>query len=539
MRRSARARGGSAATASAALFVLAACIAPPPEEGPSAVASQALLAADLYGTTLPAKTLALTFDDGPGDRTAAMSTYLHSRGIRATFFFNGGHIAATTLPHGDPFPIVPNASALLAKLVADGHLVANHTTTHRNLVSEVLPTGSAKVIQELAETDADIAASVPSAHFLFRAPYGVFDQSVASVLDGSAMSKYVGPIRWDIGGTTMNYPAQAADWACFESALQSAGGGPTFGVTSEQCGDAYLAEIAAVGRGIVLMHDLAISAQGSTLAMVQYVVPILQARGYSFVRTDEVPAIAAQLPPIVCDASCAACNDPGPTHCTTCGAGAWLSGGTCNVCSVCAPGSHEAAACTAAADTTCSACAPGTFAATAGAPSCATCTPGSYAGAGAVSCTPCPPGTFSASGAGSCAACGGCDDGDPCTTDACSAATGCTHTRVDDCSVGDGGAEDGGAEDGGAGDRGAGDRGAGDRGAGDRGAGDRGAGDGGVEDGGVEDGGAWGSSSPEPEHPSEDGGCSIARSPASGRFGALAMGLLAAALLRLRRARRP
>ena len=108
-------------------------------------AESALQATSLTGTSLPAKALALTFDDGPSARTAELSTYLKSQNIKATFFVNGGHLATTTLPNPNGITVMPGAAAILAQLVADGHLVANHTVTHRDLVSQVLPTGAAMV----------------------------------------------------------------------------------------------------------------------------------------------------------------------------------------------------------------------------------------------------------------------------------------------------------------------------------------------------------------------------------------------------------
>jgi peptidoglycan/xylan/chitin deacetylase (PgdA/CDA1 family) len=351
------------------MLALAACVTEPlPREVPERVAvrSDALLATNLVGTSLPARTLALTFDDGPGDRTGAMSTYLAAQGIRATFFFNGARIAPTALPNPNGTPVTPNATALLAKVVADGHLVANHTTTHRDLVGVVLPTGAENVVQEIAETDADIAPFVPPGRLLFRAPFGYYDANVWNAVKASAMNKYVGPVRWDIGGASGNYPAQAADWACWQNALQ-AGGGASFGVGTEACGDAYLTEIGAVGRGIVLMHDSSASANGNTLAMVEYIVPILKSRGYAFVRADEVPAIAALLGSPPCHPSCLTCSGGGANQCASCAAGSWLGAGRCRSCSACAPGSYATAACAAAADTACAPCAAGTFSAASGA----------------------------------------------------------------------------------------------------------------------------------------------------------------------------
>jgi peptidoglycan/xylan/chitin deacetylase (PgdA/CDA1 family) len=249
--------------------------------------TQALTAAPYAGGSLASKQIALTFDDGPASRTEELSAYLASQGIHAGFFVNGKNVAA-----------YPNA---LAKLVADGHVIGNHTQDHADLTDKtVFPlnaTGNAKLVTELMATDALIAPFVPSARFMFRAPYGAFDTRDYNVLHGSAMDKYVGHIGWDIGSTRTS--TTAADWACWQYSPQ---------LTSKACGDLYANEIQVVGRGIVLLHDAdygnpsnhnTTSGLGNTVDMVKYLVPILKARGYTFVRVDAVPSIASALPPLV------------------------------------------------------------------------------------------------------------------------------------------------------------------------------------------------------------------------------------------------
>ncbi len=456
-----------------ALGVLFACsgMASSSVEGDQKVATtrDALQAANLIGTSLPAKTLALTFDDGPGARTTELSAYLKSENIRAAFFVNGAHIAATNLPNPNGIALVQDADDVLAQLIADGHLVANHTETHRDLVTEVLPSGAGQLLEELAQTDAQIAGYVPSNHFLFRPPYGSWNATVYAALKDTAMSKYIGPVYWDFGGTTGNYPYQAADWACWQGQLQEAAGGPVNGTgyaTTEQCGDAYLNDITSVGRGIVLMHDPYGWANGSTVDMVKYIVPKLKQAGYGFVRVDEVPAIAAALP---CAPGCATCAPTDPNACTSCADDAYLKGSQCVACKTCAAGTFVSAVCTATADATCATCAPGTASSSPDQASCATCAAGTYAGAGASACkacaagtyaaagssacTTCAVGTFAAAGSSACTACaagtyadqpgssactecvGGCDDGDVCTTDTCDSAKGCLHATIDGCGV--------------------------------------------------------------------------------------------------------
>lgn len=242
---------------------------PPPED--LCAQGQAISQMALGGASMPAKTLALTFDDGPGDRTIELSNYLKAQGIRATFFVNGVR--------------VPGRQNALTTLVADGHLLANHTQNHRNLTTLNAQT----VVSEVLETDTILAPLVPGGkHFLFRPPYGAYNAATFAALDGSAMKKYVGPIMWEIGDALT--ATSAADWDCWDA--------PNGTRTTQQCGNLYIQEAEAKGKGIVLLHDPFGGPTGNTVDMVKYMVPILKTKGFSFVRVDEVPDIAALLPPL-------------------------------------------------------------------------------------------------------------------------------------------------------------------------------------------------------------------------------------------------
>jgi peptidoglycan-N-acetylglucosamine deacetylase len=417
--------------------------------------SEYYVAADA-ASGLSAKQLALTFDDGPGARTSELSTYLKGQNIRAVFFVNGACVATTSLSPNDSCSTpTPNAPAILAQLANDGHLVANHTTTHRDMATEV---PANQRLQQLAETDALITlhAKTPWNRLLFRAPYGSWSAAAFNSVQPT-FSHYVGPIYWDIGGGPTDQSAaatMAADWECWDF-------NPSY--TPAQCGDRYRNEIATYGRGIVLMHD---SWPFTTVDMVKYLVPLLKADGYTFVRADEIPRIAADFP--ACGgAGCAFCSGPAANQCLSCTSGHYLSSGTCAACSTCSAGTYEAAACSANADTTCAPChasctacsgpeasqcntCPNGFYLSGGAClACGACAAGSYASAGCTpsantTCTPCAPGTFTTdAGATTCTSCGSCDDGDPCTTDSCTATTGCIHAPIPGCSAGSSGTSGG------------------------------------------------------------------------------------------------
>lgn len=400
----------------------------------TAKVSQDLSSANFQGTSLPAKTLALTFDDGPGTRTIELSMYLKSVNIRAAFFMNGGRFHAPPAPlvNQNSIPITPNGPAILAQLLADGHLVANHTTTHRDLTSEV---PDAQRVLELSDTDSIITNFVaPQNHLLFRAPYGAYNNTVWGTLSASAMNKYTGPIYWEAGGFDTGFPARAADWACWQGKMKDAGGalinvGNGAGLaTTAQCGDAYVTEIETTfPKGIVLMHDPYSWAQGSTVDMVKYIVPILIGKGYSFVRVDEVPTIAAALPPPPCDPTCATCSGPSANECTACLGGRYKSGGQCLTCSTCGASEYQVSACTVTANTVCAPCNG----------SCATCS-----GPGANQCTSCAANKYKSGG--QCLACSTCNASEyevsACTANAntvcgaCSASCGtCTGPSNAEC----------------------------------------------------------------------------------------------------------
>lgn len=236
---------------------------------------------DIKGDSLPRGTVCLTYDDGPGategdgpgPHTLELGRYLFEQRIPATFFVVGSHAAA----HRD----------ILAHLREWGHLVGNHTYSHPGLVSLALAGGD--VVGELKKTDHIIRPYVSSELIFFRPPYGNWrekigpdsDQDkdtsiVADILNSSGeFSDYIGPVNWDI---------VAEDWACWRQ-----------GVSAEECAQRYLAETERVGRGIILMHDSSeeepVRRRNQTLAMTKILVPLLQQRGYRFVRLDVVPQV--------------------------------------------------------------------------------------------------------------------------------------------------------------------------------------------------------------------------------------------------------
>jgi peptidoglycan/xylan/chitin deacetylase (PgdA/CDA1 family) len=215
----------------------------------------------LTGSELPDKTVALTFDDGPGPRTIELVDYLASQGIPATFFLNGKN--------------VPGHQDRVDAIVNRGMILANHTQNHLQLTH----LSASKLLSEVTLTDDIIKEAQPDGPFLLRAPYGAMNGTVTRTLNRTEQSKYVGSIFWDIGGELTSN--SAADWDCWGKH-----------VTVERCGELYLQEIHRRKHGIILMHDI----HSHTIDMVKtVVVPQLIADGYKFASLPEVPSIKRAL----------------------------------------------------------------------------------------------------------------------------------------------------------------------------------------------------------------------------------------------------
>lgn len=211
-----------------------------------------------------AHTIALTFDDGPNANTARVLDVLKTHNVKATFFVVGKMAKL----HRD----------VLARISAEGSLLANHSATHPQLTSS-FDADPEKLIDQLRIVHDEIAPfAKPGDKFYFRAPYGYWRSAHAKILNADpVLRNYVGPIYWDIGGDiTMRdgYVMSSADWDCWRHKW-----------TAQVCAKGYLREIRRSDGGVVLMHSL--FSKSAELADV--IVEAMQEEGYRFVRLDEVP----------------------------------------------------------------------------------------------------------------------------------------------------------------------------------------------------------------------------------------------------------
>jgi len=122
--------------------------------------------------------LILTFDDGPHPVcTPEILNILKNSQATAIFFCIGKNI--TLYPE------------LIRRIVAEGHIVGNHSYNHSNMIG-IYPT--AKVISEIEQTEQAIVATAGSSLKLYRPPFGVTNPNIGRAVQALNM-KVVG---WNV-----------------------------------------------------------------------------------------------------------------------------------------------------------------------------------------------------------------------------------------------------------------------------------------------------------------------------------------------------
>ncbi len=126
-----------------------------------------------------ARSLALTFDDGPHPKTTpALLAALRRAGVRATFFLVGEGV--------ERWP------ELVRRIAADGHAIGNHTQHHRLLPFRT----AAQIAEEVAACQRALARAGVEAR-LFRPPHGFKPIGLHRVLSrhGLRLVTWQGSIR--------------------------------------------------------------------------------------------------------------------------------------------------------------------------------------------------------------------------------------------------------------------------------------------------------------------------------------------------------
>lgn len=138
----------------------------------------------------PPKHVWLTLDDGPDPvHSERILRVLDHHGIKAVFFVIGNRVAAH--------------AATLRRTFQAGHLVANHTLTHRRLTD----LSDAEVLLEIKATDQLIAEHGVGQKWL-RPPYGACDDRVV----GLAQKLGHRTVLWDVDPNDWDPRQQPKAW---------------------------------------------------------------------------------------------------------------------------------------------------------------------------------------------------------------------------------------------------------------------------------------------------------------------------------------
>jgi peptidoglycan/xylan/chitin deacetylase (PgdA/CDA1 family) len=187
------------------------------------------------------KTVALTFDDGPGRSTAEILRVLSSKRVAATFFNVG---------------INENANPAMVRATRDqGFLLANHTWSHPDMTT----LGSAQQAAEMDNATNQQASIVGARPCFFRPPYGAYNATTLSLADARNMAVFnwsVDTRDWEARGSSDPY------WVNRIISLAQAGGSQT--------------------HPVVLFHNSP-TGNPATVAALPTIIDFYRDRGYTFV----------------------------------------------------------------------------------------------------------------------------------------------------------------------------------------------------------------------------------------------------------------
>jgi peptidoglycan-N-acetylglucosamine deacetylase len=189
------------------------------------------------------KTVALTFDDGPGRSTAAILKVLARYRVPATFFNIGVNVAVRP--------------ALVRKEVKAGYAMGDHSWDHPNMI--LLP--AASQAREIDRMNAELKAVARARACAFRPPYGNYDAVTLSLAQQRRMSVWL----WSV---------DTQDWV-------ARGSGSSYWVSriirlAEREGG-------ALRRPVVLMHNQP-AGNPATVAALPVIIRFFRSHGYRFVR---------------------------------------------------------------------------------------------------------------------------------------------------------------------------------------------------------------------------------------------------------------
>lgn len=180
------------------------------------------------------KTVAITFDDGPGARsTITLLDGLKERNVKATFFLVGENVKG----HED----------IVKRMYDEGHVIGNHTYTH--IILTKIP--QEKALEEINNTNKIIEEITGEKVRYIRPPCGEWNNEMLFEVDLQPVFWNVDPLDWkrkDVGGIVEDV------------------------VRNVKPGD------------IILLHDI----YDTSVAAALEIIDRLKDKGFVFVTVDEI-----------------------------------------------------------------------------------------------------------------------------------------------------------------------------------------------------------------------------------------------------------
>ena len=200
------------------------------------------------GTPGAGKQLALTYDDGPNDpHTLRLLDVLSQHNVKATFFLIG--------------KFVQQRPDIVARIVAEGHAIANHTQTHPRLPL----LSAADVRKQLTDCADSLAAEgfvLDRSTKLFRPPFGLRRPATLR-------------IARELGYTPVMWTVTCFDWKK---------------TTAERVEDHARRRI--TGGDVILMHDGGFEQMGADRAhsviATDHLIAEYKQKGFDFVTVPEM-----------------------------------------------------------------------------------------------------------------------------------------------------------------------------------------------------------------------------------------------------------
>jgi len=199
---------------------------------------------EIFGTSLPPRTVVLTFDDGPHARHTDEILEILKRYDAPAIFFELGRNLGKLDAQGKA-QLGANG-AVAKRVLAAGHVLANHSFSHGVMAKMSDDT----VRTEASETEALLDATGRPQSTLFRFPYGARNEDKLSTVEALKLR-------------SMLWTVDSMDWA---------------DPVPKSIADRVLAEVDKAKRGVILFHDI----QGRTVQALPTVLDQLVADGYRF-----------------------------------------------------------------------------------------------------------------------------------------------------------------------------------------------------------------------------------------------------------------